>query len=274
MISFVLAAVSVFGLCGTAVKAEGVPNQPFTTADGENIRQALLRGVDETEKYPSVPSYIQQDYPDVYYGPGRTVSSHGCGLACLAMIATYLTDTEQSPVVLGPRYASYSAPAGTALVLFDDAPYDLGFTLIKRSGSYREALAALENGQVVVSLQRTGLFTKGGHFIILTELLEDGKIMVLDPNIYNHLSGPRLTEGFENGFQQEDIIYTGDVYWIYAKKTLHGAGCVNGDEAAEGSAQLFVEDFYCSRCRTAQHRRDLFNDAVHTDHSALKHEAF
>ena len=41
---------------------------------------------------------------------------------------------------------------------------------------------ALQDGRPVISYQGPGLFTSGGHFIVLTGVDENGKIHVNDPN--------------------------------------------------------------------------------------------
>ena len=217
----------------------------------------LLYGDVAHENYSQVELMIQQDY-DAYYGPNRTVSSHGCGLTCFAMVATYLTDELQSPNELGPRYHYYSAPSGTDQTLFSVGPAEVGFMLAKRSYSADEAMAALANGQVVVSLQRGGIFTQGGHYLVLAGLTEDGKIIVLDPNIHNYHNGPLMEEGFANGFERRYVTGHAEVYWIYAPKQVNVPACGRcGTGAAEGS--LFA-GYICPECREAETLRQAYLD--------------
>lgn len=209
------------------------------------------------EDYPQVELMIQQDY-DAYYGPNRTVSSHGCGLTCFAMVATYLTDELQSPNDLGPRYHYYSAPSGTDQTLFSIGPAEMGFMLAKRSYSADEAMAALENGQVVISLQRGGIFTQGGHYLVLAGLTEDDKIIVLDPNIHNYHNGPLMEAGFANGFERRYVTGHAESYWIYAPKQVNIPAC---DRCGEGSAEgsLFV-NYICPECRWVDALRQAYLD--------------
>ena len=45
------------------------------------------------EKYPELPYLFQQDYAHVPYGGGNwTLDIVGCGILCLSMVSTYLTD--------------------------------------------------------------------------------------------------------------------------------------------------------------------------------------
>lgn len=41
---------------------------------------------------------------------------------------------------------------------------------------------ALSQGKLVVASMGPGTFTRGGHFIVLTGITDDGKIKVNDPN--------------------------------------------------------------------------------------------
>jgi hypothetical protein len=79
-------------------------------------------------------------------------------------------------------------------------------------------VAAMENGHPVICLQRKGIFTSGGHFIVLTGVTEDGKILVNDPNGYNWEKNAEMQEGFENGFTPDQIKAAAKAYWIYEEK--------------------------------------------------------
>ena len=48
------------------------------------------------EEITSVPLYFQTDYPNNMYGSG-SIADNGCGVTCLAMVATYLTNHEYLP---------------------------------------------------------------------------------------------------------------------------------------------------------------------------------
>ena len=41
---------------------------------------------------------------------------------------------------------------------------------------------ALSTGKPVIASMKKGTFTRGGHFIVLRGITEDGKILVNDPN--------------------------------------------------------------------------------------------
>ena len=48
------------------------------------------------ERYPEIPIYLQQDFGNTMYGNYK-LRSHGCGITSLAMLSTYMTDTELTP---------------------------------------------------------------------------------------------------------------------------------------------------------------------------------
>lgn len=208
------------------------------------------------ERYTDVPWYYQDDYPDVWYGR-RTVAKGGCGPTCLAMAASYLTDTEYSPAVLAPQMRHYSVESGSAWVLFDEGAATLGITMPRRTRSLEEVLAALENGHVVVSIQREGLFTEVGHYILLTGVTEDGKIMVQDPARANADSKNNVfVDGFANGFSTGVVHGTSRQYWIFGEKQVRNPICSRcGDGTDFG---VFAQNYFCGRCLDAQQRRDLY----------------
>ena len=93
---------------------------------------------------------------------------------------------------------------------------------------------ALNNGQPVVCLQKSGLFTNSGHFIVLTGLTEDGKIIVNDPNGNNWNKNTIMFEGFQNGFTERQIKQSAVAYWIYGEKECRGVqSTVVNDECVE-----------------------------------------
>lgn len=198
-----------------AAKAFEVGMVSFIIDDGLTIT------INDGEKsgYSTVPLFNQMDYPDVDYGsPEWSVASHGCGIVSVAMVASYLTDTYQSPADLAQRFGRYNTEHGSYWTLFADSAKALGLPFVCQTNSLNKVIEALQNGQVVVSLQSKGIFTGGGHFIVLTGMTQDGKIMVNDPNGYNWNKDKEMIEGFRNGFTIEQISNNGGTYWIYGEK--------------------------------------------------------
>lgn len=171
------------------------------------------------EEVSEVPLYNQLDYPHIPYGNYGSVASHGCGITCLSMVATYLlNDRSLTPDALAKQFGKYNTESGSYHILFEDSAEVLGLDLQERTYDTEKVMEALNNGQVVIALQGRGLFTGGGHFIVLTGVNEQGLITVNDPNGANYYKNRELIEGFEEGFTERQVFADGGPYWIYAKK--------------------------------------------------------
>ena len=76
-------------------------------------------------------------------------------------------------------------------------------------------MAALQEGKIVIALMETGsMFTESQHFIVLTGLTEDGKIMVNDSFEPNYEKWD-LKHGFESGFLRGEILQGYSGGWIF-----------------------------------------------------------
>ena len=167
-----------------------------------------------------VPLYNQLDYAAVRYGNYGTIKSHGCGITCLAMVSTYLLDDPTlTPDVLAEQFGEYNTSCGSSWSLFIDSAEILGLGEVKQVQDWNigEVEQALRDGSLVISNQRGGVFTNSGHYILLTGITEDGKVMVHDPNGANWERG-FLVDKFENGFEYKYVSRTSSAYWIYTPK--------------------------------------------------------
>lgn len=215
------------------------------------------------ERYPGVPQYFQQDYEHVTYGGyGNNVATHGCGITALAMLATYMTDTELTPEDLAVPFARYSSDAGTEFALFDDSPGVLGYYLEKRTSSWKEAYAALERGQMVISLQLANHFTTTAHFIVLTGLTEDGKILVKDSNVFNHTKRFAGKDYYETGFEPQYVAAYSRICWIYEKKLVRVPGCSRCADPAVEVVPIFTGTRYCAKCTALLNKQNAYHEAV------------
>lgn len=163
----------------------------------------------------SMPLYFQNHYPNIRYGSG-TIASSGCSITCLAMVASYMTDYLYSPDVLADYFG------GSAFSNIDrlEAGSDALQLSYRKAVNWHETLQALEEGKVVIALmEEDSLFTESQHFIVLTGMTADGKILVNDPNLTNYAQWD-LQRGFANGFTENDILkgYSGG--WIYDKEDM------------------------------------------------------
>ena len=193
----------------------------FVMGLSQTIKLKIVKNNDGTnqERYKHVPLFNQVDYPNDPYGKYGSIASHGCGIVSLAMVATYLTDELQHPVDLATKYGHFNTENGSYWSLFESTDQDFGIDVVAQTYNWSKVKEALSNGQVVVALQgREGIFTNGGHYIVLTGITEDGKILVNDPNGANWNRNKTMIDGFLNGFDEEQITLAGGPYWIYAPK--------------------------------------------------------
>ena len=162
-----------------------------------------------------IPNYFQTDYPNQRYGAG-TVASSGCSITSLAMVATYMTGHPYMPDELADYFGGR---AYSNMDRLETASRMLQLPFHK-SENWHESLKALREGKVVIALvEKESIFTESQHFIVLTEMTDDGKIWVNDPYQPNYRN-TTLKKGFENGFDQKDILkgYSGG--WIYNKSAM------------------------------------------------------
>lgn len=174
------------------------------------------------EKYTEVPHYIQSYYPNVRYGDSN-IRRSGCGIACISMVFTYLLDEEVNIEELAQKYFRYKVDGGSCYTLFPDSAEDYGVTIVKQTSNWEEIMFALEEGHVaIVNVRAPSIFTTGGHYIVLSGITEDGRILVRDPNLYNFSiwNYPVREDGYANGFEEKSIKYGCYSGWIYEKKDL------------------------------------------------------
>lgn len=171
----------------------------------------------ETEPagYDTVPAYYQTDYPYIRYGDG-TIGSSGCGITCLAMAATYLTDREYLPDDLAWHFGGYGENNIQRL--------DYGIAQMRlpceKNHDWRQTQQALQEGKIAIILvDGRSLFTKTEHFLLLTGINEEGRYLVIDPFRPNY-SEDSLREGFENGFTEGQIVAGLEGSWVFDKAAL------------------------------------------------------
>lgn len=161
-----------------------------------------------------IPHYLQTDYGNVPYG-GGSIASSGCGPTSFAMIASYLTGTTITPVdaVSWCGNSYYKPGVGTYWSYFGAAASHFGCGSVTQTTNMNTVLKALSEGHPVISSQRAGLFTSGGHFIVLRGVTASGKVLVNDPN--DSASKNYTNREFD---MASEIHATSNAYWIFDKK--------------------------------------------------------
>lgn len=206
------------------------------------------------ERFPEAIVYFQQDYMYTPYG-GSYVGRGGCGITTMAMLATYMTDTIYTPAMLAERYPEYHDASGTRGELFRYVPAELGFFLEDTTAQIGEVIAALKNGQRVVSLQHLGHFTSGGHYLLLQQYYEESDtFQVRDSNIYNYgrLSGHKV-----DYFTRADILSGSATFYIMQNKITRIPACCRCGSQSQPE-KLLQQDYLCPKCAAALSRRNSF----------------
>ena len=170
---------------------------------------------EEEKEISTVPLYYQDEYPYTMYGSG-TVASSGCSIVSLAMVASYMTDHEYRPDELA-HYFGGRATNNVARLEYGNKMLQLA---CRKAENWHVTYQALKEGKVAIVLMGPdSIFTNSQHFIVLTGINENGKIMVNDSNRDNY-SFWQLKTAFEEGFDPEDILLGYSGAWIYDKSAM------------------------------------------------------
>lgn len=156
-------------------------------------------------KRGSIPSFIQWDERWGYRSYGDSmIGITGCGPTCLSMVVTGLTgNTQWNPA----RMAQYSEQngywvqgTGTGWELMGAGAKEFGLVVSRLPLSGETIYRELMNGHPVICSMKPGDFTYTGHFIVLTGIDKEGKVLLNDPN-----SRVRSEETWEMGRIQGQI---------------------------------------------------------------------
>lgn len=226
----------------------------LTQADGTVSTADVLYPDVAHERFPEIPLYLQQDYANTWYG-GHLLRTNGCGITSFAMVASYLSDQEYTPPEMCARYGKYSFVNGTDGTIFNKESAVLGFYLKEKTYEPAVAKAALEEGHVVVSVHSQGYWTRGGHYIVLEKMNEDGTVQVRDSNIYNY---GRIQAHKDDKHTWGSVTTSGLGYWIFEHKVTHIPACVRCGDPEGVVESLLAEDYYCEKCGPAMLRRETY----------------
>ena len=169
----------------------------------------------QRREYVSVPLYFQTDYPDAIYGSG-TVETSGCSITSVAMVSTYLTGYEYLPDELA-YYFGGRANNDLARLEYACEALGLGY---EKPENWHYTLAELQKGKIaIVLVSGNSAFTDSQHFLVLTGLTEDGKVLVNDAYAPNYNKWD-LKKGFEEGFDESAIIAGYQGAWVFDKAAM------------------------------------------------------
>ncbi len=110
----------------------------------------------------------------------------GCGPTCLSMVYCGLTgDTKWNPyevAKMAEEKGYYVPGAGTSWDLMTEGAKKLGLKAEQLSLNKGRILDELMAGHPIICAMGPGDFTTEGHFIVLTGVDDNGRIIVNDPN--------------------------------------------------------------------------------------------
>lgn len=167
-----------------------VVDYPEYMAKGSDaLNEAVPASVDlsEYQLRNNIPLYYQWDQTWGYasYGSG-TIAVNGCGPTCLAMVVTGLTgDGSATPKKVADLSMEwgYCTNDVTDWALMTDGASRLGVHSWQITKWTVEGVQSeLRAGHPIICSMGPGDFTEQGHFIVLTGVTDDGKIIVNDPN--------------------------------------------------------------------------------------------
>ncbi len=161
----------------------GIYDQDYVDSSGQSYE-----GVVFTEGGREVVYYNQLDerWADVMYGTSSTIGQGGCGPTSMAIVISTLTGEIHDPMEL----AQWSVANGHrcegngsyhSLIPAAAAAYGLS---CEKKLTAQGIVNALSENKLVVVIMSEGHFTRGGHFIVLRGVTEEGKILVADPASY------------------------------------------------------------------------------------------
>lgn len=161
-----------------------------------------------------IPLFLQSDkrWADKKYGSSDMEIS-GCGPTCLSMVYCGLTgDTKWDPYAvakMAEKEGYYVKGVGTSWELMTCGAEEMG--LIGEALTFDEMHIrdALENGKPVICAMGPGDFTTEGHFIVLADVAEDGRIIVNDPN---------SLENSERSWELSRLMGQMKNLWVYSVK--------------------------------------------------------
>ena len=223
--------------------------------DGSVSYDAFLYHDVAHERYPEMPLYLQNDYGNFLYG-NYPMTTHGCGICALSMVASYVTDTEWRPTVMSDMFGRYNRFVGTDVTLFMQALSEVDYYYVGHVYDPDDAWRLLQEGHNLIVRERNGYWTNGsGHYITVEKINEDGKVVVRDSSLLNF---GRLDGHGQDAFDWEEVTKTAAVYLVFGKKAVHNDACIRCGDASENNLTLICDDYICPKCDDAMLRRNTY----------------
>lgn len=136
--------------------------------------------------------YNQADnrWGDYLYGGQDPMKKYGCGPTAVAMIINSFSSTPTTPVSAAEWAADngcYAPQGGSYHNLIQDSLSAHGIHVESvQQRTAGNAAGLLDSGHILIALMGKGALTDNGHFILITEYLNNGNVRIADPNSYEN----------------------------------------------------------------------------------------
>lgn len=128
------------------------------------------------------------DYP--YGAASDKLVKYGCGPTTMAMLITSLTNEVITPPAMSDwavEHGYWARGSGSYHTLIPESAKAFGLQVEPLKAYTPQALLeTLRSGKLMVALMKKGHFTQVGHFIILTQATDNGKIRIADSATYEN----------------------------------------------------------------------------------------
>ena len=148
------------------------------------------RGLTEDEKKAYAPVLLQWDDRWGFHPYGTSVLGlTGCGPTCLAMVVDSLSEDADVTPAEAADFATkqdlYEYGDGTRWGIWSAGAAEYGLECETVSADFDTVLGELSQSAMVVCSVGPGVFTPGGHFIVIVGQ-EEGKLEIRDPNNFQN----------------------------------------------------------------------------------------
>lgn len=170
----------------TEIETFELENEETISYDGDRAKSWNI----ELGEYQGLTYYSQIDNRwknNLYTSTGnttQTIGSSGCGPTCASMVVSSIkgTITPDKMANLFIQHGYRSANNGTYWSAYRDVAdqFNIGYT---ETSDIQKALELLRNKNYVIASCGNGLFTTGGHYIVIVGI-EGNTLKIYDPYLY------------------------------------------------------------------------------------------
>lgn len=203
--------LNIFGI-GSGASSSSNSYSSNGTSQATGVQGAMANGF---------PYFSQSDpaWADKPYG-GGTMASSACGPTSMAMVLkSYGADID--PV----KAAEYSVKngfrtknQGTSWGYFNNIGGKYGLSTSQSGSDANTITSNLKKGYPIISSMKPGDFTKGGHFIVLSGIDNNGQILVNDP------AGSKGMERSAKPWSPQTIASQAKQLWVFNKGGVGSIG--------------------------------------------------